>query len=169
MSDNPYSAPSDNPYSAPREQKNNTKRNRRTNNIKSPYDIETWAPNKLTYRNWFIILVIVMNVPLLSFSVYALSHAMLQHQELITPLLLSAVAVEIAMVISLLFVWMLYKLAAKIYIALSACLLIISLLSGEDILVFRSAFHILLFILAVKAVWKPAFIPAHIKEKFNLA
>jgi hypothetical protein len=143
--------------------------NRYTKQIPFAFDIETWTPTKLTYRNWFITLVIVLNIPLLSYDIYLSLGWLAKVREpakamAIWGLILS----EALMVAFLVFVWFRYKWAAIGYLVLRCMQLTLILLFGLYLYAFHALIHIGIFILAIKSLWRPAFIPQHIKDKHHL-
>ena len=142
-------------------------RNRVQDRMPKPaYDVDKWDPKNLTNLNWFLMGAIVIN-GIQCLAVIGLIFYVLVAKHKITgadPIFYIHLVLLVTSFVALIFLIFLKKWAAILYIV--SGIMIIGLLSylGEGGKAVWQLMHVVAMIMAVKSVWKPAYIPKHMKE-----
>jgi hypothetical protein len=148
---------------------------RASSTMKYAYDIDKWTPDRLTHRNWFLVLVVLINLPTIAYQIYVCVPLIDKVSGHLLWLISAIIALEAMKILALIGVWFLSKLAAEVYLgALVAGMVAMLLIPSVSTMALtlalaKTAFHAGMFLLAIRSLWKPAFLPQHIKDKFGLS
>ena len=133
------------------------------------FDIEKWDPARLTYRGKYFTIVCVLNIILNAISLLIvilmyLSGNTSKHAGFNVFIL---TLIYSASLVSLIYMWKMYKWAVISYLTFSAFGSLI-LATSSIFLGIHSLIHVGIVGFAAYSRWSPKYIPIHIKEKFNI-